>query len=67
LQPIANLIAAEASEKVTSDVTIDVMQPLRAFDAGGRAWAASQVVQLQSLAKESGVNVEDALKLVNWD
>lgn len=67
LQPIANLIAAEISEKLATRVTLDVMQPLQAFDAGGRARAAAQLVQLLAQAKESGVDANQALNLVNWD
>ncbi len=66
LQPVANGIAAEASEKLGTPIKLDVMQPLQAFDAGGRARAAAQVVELLALAKEAGVNPDDALKLVNW-
>ena len=39
LQPIANLMGAQASERPGQPVTVDVMQPLQAFDAGGRARA----------------------------
>jgi hypothetical protein len=42
------------------------MQPLQAFDAGGRARAAAQVVELLPRAKEAGVDAEQALSLVNW-
>ena len=42
------------------------MQPLQAFDAGGRARAAKAVVDLLAVAKEAGVNADDALKLVGW-
>ena len=66
LQPIANLIGAEASEKLGQPVTLDVMQPLQAFDAGGRARTVSAIVQALALAKESGVDAGEALKLVNW-
>jgi len=42
------------------------MQPLKAFDAGGRARAASAVVELLARAKEAGVDPDQALALVNW-
>ncbi|MEY8842350.1 hypothetical protein AB9K41_25245, partial [Cribrihabitans sp. XS_ASV171] len=45
LQPIATAIAEEATDKLGSAVTLDVMRPLQAFDAGGRARAAATVVQ----------------------
>jgi hypothetical protein len=67
LQPIANLIAEEASNKLATPVTLDVMQPLQAFDAGGRARTVNAIVQALALAKESGVDAGEALKLVNWD
>jgi hypothetical protein len=66
IQPIANLIAAEATEKLDGPVTLDVMQPLQAFDAGGRARTVSAIVQALALAKEAGVDAGEAMKLVNW-
>ena len=42
------------------------MQPLQAYDAGGRARAAAQVVELLARAKEAGVDPDVAMKLVNW-
>lgn len=50
----SNLIAAEASQKLDQPVSLDVMQPLQAFDAGGRASAASAVVHLFAQAKKAG-------------
>jgi hypothetical protein len=66
LQPLANLIGAEISEKLDNPVTLDVMQPLQAFDAGGRARTVNAIVQALALAKESGVDAGEAMKLVNW-
>jgi hypothetical protein len=66
LQPIASMIAAEASEKFGLAVKLDVMRPLQAFDAGGRARALSAIVQTLALAKEAGVDPAQALKLVDW-
>jgi hypothetical protein len=63
---LANLIAAEASEKLDLKITLDVLQPLQAFDAGGRARTVSAIVQAFATAKESGVEAEEAMKLVNW-
>ena len=45
LQPIAVLLAEEATAKLGSEVAIDVMRPLQAFDAGGRARALATVVE----------------------
>ena len=66
LQPIANLIAEEASTKLATPVTLDVMQPLQAFDAGGRARTVNAIIQALAIAKESGVDPGKALSLVNW-
>ena len=67
LQPLAALLAEEASEKLGGEVQLDVMRPLQAFDAGGRARALSAIVQTLALAKESGVDPSEALKLVDWE
>lgn len=66
LQPIAEAIAEECTLKLGSDVKLDVMRPLQAFDAGGRARAAAGVIQALAQAKESGVDPAQALKLVDW-
>ncbi|MEM9966484.1 MAG: phage portal protein [Pseudomonadota bacterium] len=67
LQPIATMIAQEASEKLGSTVTLDAMRPLQAYDAGGRARALSAIVQTLAIAKEAGVDPKQALKLVDWE
>ncbi len=67
LQPIAASVAEECSTKLGSIVTLDVMRPLQAFDAGGRARAAAGIVQILTQAKESGVDPDIALKLVDWE
>jgi hypothetical protein len=66
LQPIAEMMAEECSEKFGQAVKIDVMRPLQAYDAGGRARAMAGVVQALALAKDAGVDAETALKLVDW-
>ncbi|MDJ0979259.1 MAG: hypothetical protein QNI87_12100 [Erythrobacter sp.] len=66
LQPIAQMIAREASDKLGSNITLDVMRPLQAFDTGGRARALAAVVQTLALAKEQGVDAEAAMRLVDW-
>lgn len=66
LQPIAEAIAEECTVKLGSDVKLDVMRPLQAFDAGGRARAAAGVIQALAQAKEAGVDPAQALKLVDW-
>lgn len=67
LQPIATLLAQEASLKLDAPVTIDVMRPLQAFDAGGRARAVSTVIKALSEAKEAGIDPNAALRLVDWE
>lgn len=67
LQPIAQMIGAEASEKLGGTVKLDVMRPLQAYDAGGRARALTAVVQALAQAKEAGVDTEGAFKMVDWD
>ncbi|MEM9899911.1 MAG: phage portal protein [Pseudomonadota bacterium] len=66
LQPIAELIAEEATAKLGSAVSLDVMRPLQAYDAGGRARAAATVVQALAMAKEAGVDPDAAMRLVDW-
>lgn len=67
LQPICALLAEEAQNKLGNPVTIDVMRPLQAFDAGGRARAAAGIIQALAMAKEAGVDPSQALALVDWD
>ncbi|WP_306111331.1 MULTISPECIES: phage portal protein [unclassified Roseovarius] len=66
LQPMAALMAEEATAKLGTEVKIDTLRPLQAFDAGGRARAAVGVIQALAQAKEAGVDPETALKLVDW-
>lgn len=70
LQPLAMQMAEEINVKLGQDVTIDVMRPLQAFDAGGRARAFGAVIESMARAKESGLTpseIADAAKLVDWD
>lgn len=67
LQPVAAMMAEECTAKLGGAVTLDVMRPLQAYDAGGRARALSAVVQTLALAMEAGVNADQAMKLVDWD
>ncbi|MBI6628271.1 phage portal protein [Pontibaca salina] len=66
LQPICALVAEEASAKFGSPVRIDVMRPMQAFDAGGRARAAAGIIEALALAKEAGVDADKAMHLVDW-
>jgi hypothetical protein len=66
LMPIAAMIGQEASEKLGQPVTVDVMRPLQAYDAGGRARALGAIVQTLAMAKEAGVDPAQAMQLVDW-
>ena len=65
LMPIAKMIAEEATDKLGHAIEIDVMRPLQAFDAGGRARAAMGIVQALSAAKEAGVDPALALNFID--
>ncbi|SNT37609.1 phage portal protein [Tropicimonas sediminicola] len=67
LQPIAAAMADEISDKLGASVAIDVMRPLQAFDAGGRARALTSIVNALAQAKEAEVDLGPAMKLVDWD
>ena len=70
LQPIAALLAREASEKLGTDIILDVTRPLQSFDTAGRARALGAIVNALADAKERGLDpadVEKALALVDWD
>lgn len=66
LQPIAAGMAEEVSEKLGDTVSLDVMRPLQAFDAGGRARAITAIIGALAQAKEAGVDPTDAMKMVDW-
>lgn len=69
LQPIAALLTEEASEKLGGPVSIDVMGPTQAFDAGGSARALATIVQAYAQAKEAGLAptvVDAALAKLDW-
>lgn len=70
LQPIAMLIAEEASAKLGGTVEIDVLRSLQAYDIGGRARAFSGMVEGMARAKEAGLTpgeVAAALRLVDLE
>jgi hypothetical protein len=53
-----------------SDVTIDVLRPLQAYDSGGRARAIATMIEAMARAKEAGLAPSDmaaALQLVDWN
>ena len=66
LQPMAEQMAEEATDKLGSAVRLDCTRPLQAFDTGGRARALTAIVKALAEAKETGVDPAQALKLVDW-
>ncbi len=70
LQPIASLLADEATAKLGGTVEIDTIRPLQAFDAGGRARALSAIIKTMAEAKEAGIppaDVSGAMRMVDWE
>jgi len=66
LQPMAEGMAEEATDKLGNTVTLDVMRPLQAFDSGGRARTVTALVKALAEAKAAGVDPATALHLVDW-
>lgn len=69
LQPIAELLSEEASEKLGGKVEIDVLTPLQAFDQGGSARAVATLVQAAAQAKEAGLDpavIAGAFAKMDW-
>jgi hypothetical protein len=69
LQPIAALLAEEATRKLGVPVDLDLMRPLQAFDASGRARALSTMIDALGAAKAAGLEAEEvaaAARLLNW-
>lgn len=67
LAPIAALIAQELTEKLGQPVALDVIEPLQAYDQGGRARAFSGLIRGIADAKQAGMSddqIAGALKLV---
>lgn len=70
LQPIAELISQEASEKLGARVEIDVLRPTQAFDAGGAARALGALVKAMAEAKAAGLPPEaltGAFRRLDWE
>lgn len=66
LQPLANLIAEEASEKLSGAVSIDVMTGTQAFDTGAAARSFQMLVQGLAMAKDAGIDPAAALAMLDW-
>ncbi len=58
LQPIAEVVAEEASDKLGSKVALDLVSPLQAFDQGGRSRAFATMIEGLSAAKTAGLSPE---------
>ena len=70
LQPIAALLADEATNKLGNLVEIDTIRPLQAFDAGGRARALSAIIKTLAEAKAADIapaDVSGAMRMVDWE
>ncbi len=64
---MAGMIGEEVSDKLGVPIALDVMRPLQAFDAGGRARAVTAIVKAMAEAKEADVDPTPAFKLVDWE
>jgi hypothetical protein len=62
LEPLAKLVAEEATAKLGGAVSIDVVRPLQAYDAGGKARAFAGIVQAMTQAKEAGIDTAPILQ-----
>lgn len=69
VQPMAMLMAEEATSKLGAPVLLDVVRPAQAFDAGGKARALGTMVDALARAKEAGIEgatLQDALAFIDW-
>lgn len=67
LEPIAKLISEEASAKLGGAVQIDVVRPLQAYDAGGKARAFSAMVKAMAEAKAAGIDPGPVLHMLDFN
>ncbi len=65
LEPLCKLIAAEASAKLGGAVVIDVLRPLQAYDAGGKARAFGAMVGALAEAKAAGIDPGPILHMLD--
>lgn len=69
LQPLAEIVAEEATLKLGQAVKIDVHRALQSFDAGGSARALAGIMQALATAKEAGLSdaaVAAAFGALDW-
>lgn len=70
LQPVAELLAEEATAKLGNSVEIDVMRPTQSFDAGGASRALQGLVEAMAAAKAANLPPEalaGALQKLDWN
>ncbi len=70
IQPIAEIIAEEATDKLGTDVALDTLRPTQAFDSGGSARALNTLVEAMARAKEAGLPPEAlaaAFQRLDWE
>ncbi|TPJ28021.1 phage portal protein [Mesorhizobium sp. B2-7-2] len=70
LQPIGELLAEEASEKLGASIMIDLLRPTQAFDAGGAARAFTALIAGMAAAKEAGLDqaaIAAAFQRLDWE
>lgn len=69
LQPMALIVAEEATAKLGQPVTIDCVRPMLAFDHGGKARAFATMLGALAEAKAAGLDVQtikDAEAFIDW-
>ena len=69
LQPIALIVAEEATAKLGTRVTLDVVRPAQAFDQGGKARAFATMMSALADAKTAGLDaqaIKDAESFIDW-
>ncbi len=66
LQPIAELVARECSDKLGGTVTLDAISGTQAFDSGQASRSFATLVQGLAMAKEAGVDAKAALAMLDW-
>lgn len=65
-QPVADLIAEEASEKLGGTVTLDALTGTQAFDTGAAARSFQMLIAGLAAAKEAGIDSKAALAMLDW-
>lgn len=66
LQPIAQRLAEEVTDKLEGRVEVDVMEPLQAYDAGQRARALQGTVEGLAMAKQAGLSDEQVSRVLQF-